>query len=90
MHKYVVVVEKADGNFSAFSPDVPGCISTGATVEETVQEMKSALAFHLEEEGELPVAKGLEKHLDEGVFGEGLAPEYYITEVEVPAPQHLS
>ncbi len=36
MEKYLVVIEKAKSNYSAFSPDVWGCVSTGATVEETL------------------------------------------------------
>lgn len=46
--KYAIVVEWADGNYSAYSPDVPGCIATGATVEETKRNMIEALEFHIE------------------------------------------
>ncbi len=46
--KYVIVVEKAESNYSAYAPDVLGCIATGDTVEETIQAMKEALEFHFE------------------------------------------
>jgi predicted RNase H-like HicB family nuclease len=46
--KFVVVVEEAEGNFSAYSPDLPGCVATGSTVEETMNNMVDAIHFHLE------------------------------------------
>ncbi len=46
--KYLVVVEKAERNWAAYSPDVPGCIATGKTPEEAVKEYAKALKFHLE------------------------------------------
>ena len=48
MHRYLVIIEKARGNYSAFSPDVPGCIATGATREEAEREFHAALQMHLE------------------------------------------
>src|SRR5688500_17580340 len=47
-NRYLLVIEKGDRNYSAFSPDVPGCIATGKTVEETIDSMRSALEFHIE------------------------------------------
>ncbi|NJL06289.1 MAG: type II toxin-antitoxin system HicB family antitoxin [Chloroflexaceae bacterium] len=44
--RYVIVIEQADGNYSAYVPDVPGCIATGATLAEVQQAMQEALAFH--------------------------------------------
>ncbi len=46
--KYLVVVEKTDTGFSAYSPDLPGCIATGATREEIEQTMRETMEFHLE------------------------------------------
>ncbi|MDQ2784900.1 MAG: type II toxin-antitoxin system HicB family antitoxin [Chloroflexota bacterium] len=46
--RYAIIIEKATNNYSAYTPDVPGCIATGATVEETVQQMREALASHFE------------------------------------------
>lgn len=47
-NRYLVVIEKGIQNYSAFSPDVPGCIATGQTVEETIDSMRDALEFHIE------------------------------------------
>jgi len=46
--KYLIVIEATATGFSAYSPDVPGCVATGATREEVVREMRSAIALHLE------------------------------------------
>ena len=48
MKKYLIVIEKAGKNFSAYIPDVPGCVATGKTAAEAKQAIKEALAFHLE------------------------------------------
>jgi predicted RNase H-like HicB family nuclease len=48
MRKYLVVVEQAEGNYSAYLPDIDGCVATGDTVEETLATMKEALTSHLE------------------------------------------
>jgi len=55
MKKYLVVIEKTLTGFSAYSPDLDGCVSTGATREEVEQNMREAIAFHLDglrEEGQ--------------------------------------
>jgi len=93
MEKYLVIIEKAESNYAAFSPDVLGCIATGKTVEEVTQEIKEALLFHIEsmlESGEeIPSPRGLTYHIEQGIFNENeIAEQYYITEVEVPVPQH--
>ena len=46
--KYLIIIEKANKNYSAYLPDVPGCIATGKTIEETKKNMKEALDMHLE------------------------------------------
>jgi predicted RNase H-like HicB family nuclease len=46
--KFLVVTETGDANYSAYSPDIPGSIATGASVEETLPNIRSALKFHLE------------------------------------------
>jgi predicted RNase H-like HicB family nuclease len=48
MNKYAIVIERAEENYSAYVPDVPGCIATGKTVEETRRRLMEALASHLE------------------------------------------
>ena len=48
MRRFLIVVEKAGDNFSAYSPDLPGCIATGATPEQTKARMHTAIAMHVE------------------------------------------
>ena len=45
--RYAIVIEKAENNFAAYVPDLPGCVATGATVEETEQQIREAIEFHL-------------------------------------------
>ena len=47
MYRFLIVIEKADGDYSAYSPDLPGCVATGATLEETEQNMYQAIEFHI-------------------------------------------
>ena len=67
--KYLVIIEKAKNNYSAYSPDVLGCVTTGKTIEETLKIMKEALEFHFEgmiEDGEaIPKPKGLNFYLEQ-------------------------
>ncbi|MCH7592447.1 MAG: type II toxin-antitoxin system HicB family antitoxin [Planctomycetes bacterium] len=46
--RYGVVIEKANGNYSAYVPDLPGCVATGATREEVQQQLREAIRFHIE------------------------------------------
>jgi len=46
--RYAVVIEKADGNYSAYVPDLPGCIATGATVADVENEIREAIRFHID------------------------------------------
>lgn len=43
-----MAIEKAEGNYSAYVPDLPGCIATGATVAETESEIRDAIRFHID------------------------------------------
>ena len=45
---YAVIIEKAENNYSAYVPDLPGCVATGRTREETARSIREAMAFHLE------------------------------------------
>jgi predicted RNase H-like HicB family nuclease len=59
--RYAVVIEKAGANYSAYVPDLPGCVATGATVAETEREISAAIRFHvdgLREDG-LPVPEAV-------------------------------
>lgn len=48
MMKYLILIEETSTGFSAYSPDLPGCVSTGATRNEVEQNMREATAFHLD------------------------------------------
>ena len=59
MNRFLIVIEKANGNYSAYSPDVDGCVATGDTREEAEANMYEALRLHIQgliEDG-LPVPK---------------------------------
>ena len=55
--KYAVVIERADSNYSAYVPDLPGCVATGATIKDAENEIREAIRFHIEgmKEDGLPV-----------------------------------
>lgn len=46
--RYAIVIEKAENNYSAYVPDLPGCVATGKTVEEAESQIREAIEFHLE------------------------------------------
>ena len=46
--KYLIVIEKSETGYSVFSPDLPGCVSSGVTSEETEKNMKEAIEFHID------------------------------------------
>lgn len=48
MHRFLVIIEKAENNYSAYSPDLPGCVATGKTREEAERNMHEAIQFHID------------------------------------------
>jgi predicted RNase H-like HicB family nuclease len=46
--RYAVVIEKAENNYSAYVPDLAGCVATGATIAEAESQIREAIEFHLE------------------------------------------
>ena len=46
--RYAVVIEKGQSNYSAYVPDLPGCVAVGDTIEETQREIQEAIEFHIE------------------------------------------
>jgi len=56
--RYAVVIEKAESNYSAYVPALPGCVATGSSVKEVEKEIRDAIRFHIEglKEDGLPVA----------------------------------
>lgn len=48
MHRFLVVIEQADGNYSAYSPDLPGCVATGKDREEVEKNIRGAIEMHIQ------------------------------------------
>ncbi len=67
MHRFPIVIEKANGNYSSYSPDLPGCVATGSTREEVEQNMYEAIVMHLEglaEDGvQVPASEAFSEYL---------------------------
>ena len=68
--QYLIIIENAGGNLSGYFPDVPGCGTAGATVEEVRRNAVEALSGHLEGD-EPPAARPLKAILDEGLDLDG-------------------
>ncbi|TVP60872.1 MAG: type II toxin-antitoxin system HicB family antitoxin [Nodularia sp. (in: Bacteria)] len=68
--RYGIVIEKAENNYSAYVPDLSGCVATGQTIAAVEQEIKAAIAFHLDglrEEGcPIPEATTLCEYIEAG------------------------
>jgi predicted RNase H-like HicB family nuclease len=85
MERYLIVIEKSETGFSSYSPDVLGCIATGKTLDQTIANMKAALAFHLrgllEDGEEIPKPRGVQSYVD--AERESAGEEYFITHIAV-------
>jgi predicted RNase H-like HicB family nuclease len=46
--RYAIVIEKADGNYSAYVPDLPGCVAAGSSIKAVEQEIRDAIRFHID------------------------------------------
>ena len=66
--RYLVIIERGGDNFSAYAPDLPGCVTTGKTEAETLANMREAIEFHIEglkEEGyEVPEPSSYSSYVD--------------------------
>lgn len=76
MARYLIIIEAGEHNYSAYAPDLPGCIATGMTRDEVIETMREALAFHLE---------GMHQH-GETIPAPNSDPAF--VEVDVPADAH--
>ena len=69
--RYLVIIERTDTGFSAYSPDIDGCIATGETKDELEKNMKEAIEFHLEglamEKHEIPEPHSYPNYLEVSV-----------------------
>jgi predicted RNase H-like HicB family nuclease len=67
MHRFLVIIERANGNYSAYSPDLPGCVATGVTVEEVENNMYEAIEMHihglLEDNQPVPASRALSEYM---------------------------
>ncbi len=82
--RYTIVIERGDHNFSAYAPDVLGCVTTGRTEEETARNMVEALEYHfrgIREDGD-----DLPPPLTQPGDVVHLAPDDVVTTVEVELP----
>lgn len=59
MHRFLIVIEKAERNYSAYSPDLPGCVATGKTRDQAARNMHRAIEMHVHGmlEDKLPIPK---------------------------------
>lgn len=71
MKRYAIVIAKAQSNYAAYVPDLPGCVATGATVEETEHMLREAIELHLEgmrEDGNpIPEPSSVVEYVEVGV-----------------------
>ena len=68
MYRFLVIIEQGIHNYSAYVPDLPGCIATGRTLDEVKKNMREAIELHLqgmaEDNEEIPVPQSLGEYLD--------------------------
>ena len=85
MERYLIVLEKTETGYSAYSPDVPGCIATGETAENTISMMKEAVCEHLalllEDHDPIPHGKGAESYLEAVEMSQGS--DFLIAHIEI-------
>lgn len=86
-----MVIEKSETGFSAFSPDILGCITVGNNVERTIANMQEAINLYIEtlvdDEHALSTGKGVEYHIKNGLLKEGEFVERYFTQIEILLPE---
>jgi len=67
MYRFLIIIEKAKSNYSAYAPDLPGCVATGATVDEVENRMHEAIELHiqglLEDEMPIPAPSALAEYI---------------------------
>jgi predicted RNase H-like HicB family nuclease len=68
MYRYLIIIEKGDQNYGAYSPDLPGCVAVGDTVEEVQKNMQEAIRMHLkgmiEDREPIPVPQTTAQYVD--------------------------
>ncbi len=88
--KFLVVIEKGANNYSAYSPDVSGCVAAGNSVEETLKNMREALEFHFEsmiDDGEeIPTPKSLNYYVQQT---DDISNEDILAHVNIEIPESV-
>ncbi len=68
MYRFLVIIEKGKENYGAYSPDLPGCVAVGDTLEEVEKNMREAIAMHLrgmiEDQEPIPTPQTTVKYID--------------------------
>ena len=68
MSRFLIILEQGEHNYSAYVPDLPGCIATGRTLQEVEQNMREAIALHVQamlEDGEpIPVSQSIAEYVN--------------------------
>ncbi len=68
MYRFLIIIEKGDENYGAYSPDLPGCVAVGDTIEEVEKNMQEAIKMHLqgmiEDNEPIPTPKTIAHYLD--------------------------
>lgn len=89
MTSFLIVIERAENNYSAYCLDDVACVATGDTIDETLQLMQEAIAlwveYTLEDGGEIPEPKGLEFYVNSGEYH--FAPDDILTSVSATVPE---
>jgi predicted RNase H-like HicB family nuclease len=91
--EYLVVYERGDKNWSAFSPDIPGCGSMGAALEDTRANMREALELYLAETAKAggPIPEAAATNVDFEEFDPGHETKHYVVEwLAVTLPQSIA
>ena len=67
MYRFLIVIEKAKGNYSAYSPDLPGCVATGKTRQQVTRNMHEAIEMHvrglLEDKRPIPKSRAFAEYI---------------------------
>ena len=73
MYRFLVIIEKGSQNYGAYSPDLPGCVAVGDTIEEVKKNMQKAIAMHIqgmiEDQEPIPASQSTAEYMDIAIPG---------------------
>lgn len=68
MYRYLIIIEKGEHNYGAYSPDLPGCVAVGDTLEEVERNMQAAIRMHIqgmiEDQEPIPTPHSAARYID--------------------------